>query len=311
MGGSGGGSYFRGRQDPDELARRVREAEDEAGRTEHEAAVARVMADALAQYNDRDAEGIRDALEDIKAELADEIEGTVDLVFGGSVARHTYVDGMSDVDALVLLSGIDPNETTPETVRSSFAERLRARYGRDSVYEGTLAVTVRVGEHEIQLLPAVRSGRAFQIANEDASGWSTIRPRAFARELTRLNSRLNGNLTPTIKLAKVVINALPEQRRLKSYHTENLAVRVFQEYNGSATPKAMLTHFFEHAGEAVRTRIQDRTGQSRYVDDYLGKSGSLARRIVADALDRIGRKMRNADGARSVEQWRQLVSPDE
>jgi len=38
------------------------------------------------------------------------------------------------------------------------------------------------------------------------------------------------------------------------------------------------------------------------VDDYLGGAGSLERRLVGDALDRVARRIRNADSAQSVEQ---------
>lgn len=52
--------------------------------------------------------------------------------------------------------------------------------------------------------------------------------------------------------------------------------------------------------------IRDASGQSVHVDEYLGAANSLPRRIVADTLARIGRRIRNADGAKSVERWREL-----
>ena len=45
--------------------------------------------------NDRDAGAVRIRLEEIKAILGDTIESSVDTMFGGSVAKHTYVDGIS------------------------------------------------------------------------------------------------------------------------------------------------------------------------------------------------------------------------
>jgi hypothetical protein len=114
-----------------------------------------------------------------------------------------------------------------------------------------LAVTVRLDGQEIQLLPAVQDGDHFKIANTTGKGWSSIRPRIFAEQLTHANSRTNGKLVPTIKIAKAIIAALPEQQRLTGYHTEVLAVNVFHDYTGPKTNKAMLRHFFEKLPEAV------------------------------------------------------------
>jgi hypothetical protein len=68
----------------------------------------------------------------------------------------------------------------------------------------------------------------------------------------------------------------------------------------------MLQHFFASAPRLVREPMRDPTGQSRFVDDHLGPSNSVERLTIADSLDRIGRRLRNADGAQSLEQWRDL-----
>jgi hypothetical protein len=128
--------------------------------------------------------------------------------------------------------------------------------------------------------------------------------------LAHANQRLNGNLIPTIKLAKAIIDSLPEQRRLQGYHTEALALKAFERYTGTLTPKAMLQHFFDSVPIKILHRIQDVTGQSQYIDEYMGNANCIRRRIVADALGRIGRIMRNADGARSVERWERLFATE-
>ena len=69
----------------------------------------------------------------------------------------------------------------------------------------------------------------------------------------------------------------------------------------------MLRYFFQHAPTQVTKPIRDSSGQSVHVDEYLGAENSLERRIVADALGRIGRKIRNADGAISLERWKELL----
>jgi hypothetical protein len=304
MGGSGG--FFSRGFKPEQQRSRLREAEKQLQNQEYLSKVGEIISNALSQYNRRDVNEIGRILDEIKAELGRNIEGTINLLFGGSVAKHTYVDGLSDIDALVILSPEDAAEMTPAQLRKSIADIIKARYGDAAVQEGTLAVTMRRGEHTIQLLPALRSGRGIKIPNPDASDWSRIHPKAFASMLAQANERLNGNLIPTIKLAKAIMDSLPEQRRLQGYHTEALALRVFEGYTGTLTPKAMLQHFFTSVPNKVLHRIQDVTGQSQYVDEYLGNPKSIKRRIVADALGRIARIMKNADGARSVERWERL-----
>src|SRR5882724_470622 len=306
MGGSGGGGFLGG-TNPAKLAQQLREAEGRTRDELFEAEASRLLAEKLAEFNDRDVEGIRRILDNVKTELVDELEAEVDLLFGGSVAKHAYVDGLSDIDALVLLTPGAATGDTPAELRSIVAERLRARFGRDTVREGHLAVTLILDGKEVQLLPAMRAGERFLISNAAGTRWATINPRAFAESLVRANSMLGGKLIPVIKLAKAVISGFPEQRRLSGYHIECMAVEVFKDYQGAQTPKAMLQHFFNSVPERVQKQIQDSTGQCSYVDEYLGESGGLKRQIVADALDRVARRIRNADGAKSIDQWRQLL----
>ncbi|MCH7689349.1 MAG: nucleotidyltransferase [Planctomycetes bacterium] len=307
MGGSGGG-FFSGGTSPDELARRTREAEAEekAHDDTFETEVGAFLASELTEYNDRDVDGTQKVFAGVKKDLEDDIEGTVDLLFGGSISKHTYVDGLSDVDALVLIDRSEIKDKQPKQLQRLLADCLRARYGKDSVTVGPLAVTLTHDGKSIQLLPAVRDGKRFKIASYDGKGWSRIDPSGFADALTKANKAMDGKLVPCVKLAKAVIATLPEQRRLTGYHTESLAIKVFKDYDGPKTPKAMVRHFFENAPDHVKQPIKDSSGQSVHVDEYLAGANSLQRRIVADALGRIARKIRNVDGARSLDSWKDL-----
>src|SRR5437879_7713289 len=102
MGGSGGG-FFGGSTDADDLIRKGRDAEVKASNTEFDSEVSAEISSLHPQINNRDVEAVNTHLDGIKSALEKNIEGTIDLLFGGSVARHTYVDGLSDVDSLVLL----------------------------------------------------------------------------------------------------------------------------------------------------------------------------------------------------------------
>lgn len=306
MGGSGGW-FFSDEIDPEALSRRVREAEAQTQDQQFETEVAGLIGSLLSQYNDRDVETINTHLDTIKNALGKDIDGTADLLYGGSVAKHTYVDGLSDIDALVLLDKSELKGKSPQEVKEYFVSRLKERLPKTPIESGTLAVTVKFKDAEIQLLPAIRYKSGFRIADTSGKRWSFIKPSEFANQLTKVNQEMGGKVVPTIKLAKSIISALPENRRLTGYHTEALAVEVFRQYDGTKTPKAMLKHFFLEAPKYVLEPITDRTGQSTHVDDYLGPANNLKRQTVADSLNRIGRRMENADGARLIQQWRDIL----
>ena len=305
MGGSGGG-FFSSRLTPEQLARRTREAEEKAGDSRFETQVAGFLNTELAAYNDRDISATQSVFDDLKRDLEEDIEGAVDLLFGGSIAKHTYVDGLSDVDALVLLDKSELRHSNPRTIQELLANRLQVKYPRANVSIGQLAVTMELDGNTIQLLPALREGERLKIAHFDGLGWSKIDPKGFSNALTRENQRMGGKLVPCIKLAKAIIATFPEKRRLVGYHVESLAVQIFRDYEEPKTPKAMLSYFFEQAATNVRRPIRDSSGQSVHVDEYLGEPDSIQRRIVADGMGRVARRIRNADGAQSLEGWREL-----
>ena len=65
----------------------------------------------------------------------------------------------------------------------------------------------------------------------------------------------------------------------------------------------MLEHLFDRSRALVLAPIHDKTGQSVHVDAYLGQTNSNNRKEVSAALDRIHRRMKNADALRSEDQW--------
>jgi hypothetical protein len=103
MGGGGGGGAFVHRT-PAELRDQVRKAEEKTTMAAFEAELSRMLGEHLGAYNGRDIDTLRDRLDELKGALEGSIDGTFDLLFGGSVAKHTYVDGLSDIDSLVLIN---------------------------------------------------------------------------------------------------------------------------------------------------------------------------------------------------------------
>jgi hypothetical protein len=111
-------------------------------------------------------------------------------------------------------------------------------------------------------------------------------------------------VVPVIKLAKQLIaTQIQEAHRPYGHHVEALAVDAFTTYDGPRTPKAMATHFFAAAANRINSPMQDATGQSRFVDENLGETGSSERARIAGEFSRIARTMKNS---RSVDDWQQL-----
>ena len=307
MGSSGSGGFLPQKPPSAQIDSLVKKAQEQAARDKGEAAANQELLDLLAAFNDRDVDSIRERIEAVGESLGSEVEVDA-IVFGGSVAKHTYVDGLSDIDALVILEASGGAEA-PADLKALFHDLLERKLPMgqvETIREGDLAVTVEYRDGmELQLLPAKRSGDQVAISDMTGRAWSHINPTAFTRALTEINQAQAGAVVPTVKLAKSMIANFPEDRRLTGYHAEALAVEVFQGYDGRKTPVAMLRHFFKAAADRVRSPMQDPTGQSATVDGYLGPSGSTKRKVVSDTLATMARALQSAS---SADRWRQLVT---
>ena len=271
-----------------------------------------LLGEKLASANSRDVTKILDRLEEIKEALEGPLENSIDSLFGGSVAKHTYVDGMSDVDSLLILNDSTLEGSSPSKAIAEVAKIIKDEIGDDTdVTTGRLAVTVNYADGmQLQLLPALRFGDGLKVPSSRRDGWSDIMPENFQKALTERNEECGGKLVPTIKLAKAVIGNLPEVQRLTGYHVESLAIAAFRGYDGTKTTAAMLPVFFEKARELVLSPIRDRTGQSVHVDGYLGSANSTERQAASHLLSRIAKRMRNASAHQSTDQWEALFGSD-
>jgi hypothetical protein len=301
VGGSGGGSYPSSPEDLEAL--REQALKDLRGQ-ERDIAVNEVLSKALAKFNDRDVDGISERLDAIQEALGSLAIDVDRLLFGGSVAKHTYVDGLSDVDALVV---VEEPDVTPDQLVERFRSALAGRLGPSDVQEvsaSRLAVTVHYRDGtEIQLLPAVERDGRTSIASEDGTTWRHIRPHKFAEKLTQVNNANGQAVVPTIKLAKAVLRDLPEDQQLSGYHVEAIAVDAFRSYEGRRDRASMLVHLMKHAQQAVLRPTGDITGQSVHIDQDLGPANSQARQGLSAALGRIASRLEQG----TTEDYRRLL----
>ena len=117
----------------------------------------------LRQYNSRNTKAIDRHIRGLRSILERGENGVMPTRFGGSVSRHTYVDGLSDVDLLITINDSSLSGQAPKAIIREMAELIKARFPKNKVWEGNLAVTVAYADgHELQVLPDIRSKSGYK-----------------------------------------------------------------------------------------------------------------------------------------------------
>jgi hypothetical protein len=309
-GGGGGGFRFdpgRAKALPEQVAKAQLQASEATAGTE----VANYLADSLKEFNNRDAAAMRGDLNEIEAHLGEDLQGSFDVLFGGSVAKHTYIDGLSDVDAVLAFKNAEDVDS-PKKLLDKLTQSLSDLLGdRADITHGKLAVTVKYKNGvELQLIPAIRDEYGMHVPSWREDGWSAINPQRFTDALTKRNAQCGQRLIPTIKLAKAINANLPEDKRLTGYHMESLAIASFRDYKGSTTLANMLSHFMKSVPDLLKSPIKDRTGQSVHVDEYLGAAGSTDRTDRAHLFERLSKRLDTALTTGSITNLGQLLGEE-
>jgi hypothetical protein len=308
---TGGGGFFSPRYGQEDFKKIIAETRSTTQNDDVEVKVNSLINDYLSRCT-RDTKLTSERLADIKDVLKDGYEGTFDTRFGGSVMKQTYVDGLSDVDVLVLIDRTELADSTPNEVLNYMKRTIDDAKIKDveSTKVGRLALTLTYKNgDEIQLLPTLRKGEGFKIpSSESKEVWSpVIRPDKFAEKLTAVNQQNSNKVVRIIKLAKGIMSKLPEDQRLRSYHIESLAIEAFKNNSQPLSNKEMLMQFFISSKERVKSPIRDKTGQSYHVDDYLGAESSLERAKASYNMERIYKRMKRASEQGNTEEWESIL----
>ena len=237
----------------------------------------------LVRYNRRNTKTLTRHLESLCGFLRGEGNHVVQTMFGGSVKKGTYVISLSDVDVLLIVNESSLVNQPPAKVKQFVRDTIKRHLPNNPVQVGRLAVTVRYSDKTaMQLLPAIRTkSGGVRIAQHGTTRWSkVVHPEKFAKKLAEVNAERDGRLVPMIKLAKAMADCfiVREDRKISGYHMESLAIDAFTDYQGPLDPKTMLNRLFRHSTKAVMSPLKDSTGQSRYVDEYLGPADSGPRK---------------------------------
>ena len=169
-----------------DIRKNLKTTENEVDFKQYETDVNEILSNTLLQHNNRDKDAISSHLNSILGALHREIDGSVSTLFGGSLSKNTHVNGLSDVDTLVILNKSDLAEETPQAVLDYFYNTLKERYPNHEIQKGDTAVTVVYSDMNVQLLPAIKLKNGLKIP--DGKEWSNvIDPKAFTDKLTNLN----------------------------------------------------------------------------------------------------------------------------
>ena len=252
----------------------------------------------LVEYNRRNTPAITRHLDSLCGFLRQDGNHVVQTMFGGSFRRGTDVTGLSDVDVLLIVNQSSLVNQSPAMVIEYVRGTIQRRLSQNRVSAGNLAVTVAYSDGtEIQILPAIRTNSGgVRIAKHGSTSWSNVvQPDQFARKLTEVNRARNGRVVLVIKLAKTIADCFITRPRSKisGYHMESLAIDAFENHRGPTDSKSMLDHLFTHSIRAVTRPITDSTGQSRYVDEYLGPAQSRARKGASTHFGQMRAKVRS------------------
>lgn len=253
------------------------------------------LRDLLRGYNDRDVAAINRHIKTLRDAAERKDDDVVRTLFGGSVAKHTFVNGLSDVDVLFTVNDSGMSGREPQGIIQYMEQLFRQRLPNTKISSGDMAVTVTFSDGvEIQILPAVRTKSGVRIADPEHGGWSNVlHPERFAKKLTDVNQANRGQVIPTIKLAKSLAAQIIQsgQEQISGYHMESLGIEAFAGYQGPYDLLSMLICFCDAAAKAVLHPITDSTGQSRSVDEYMGKADSRQRRRAANHFETMAQKL--------------------
>ena len=263
-----------------------------------------LLRDKLRAYNSRDADAVNRHIRTLRDALEQKDDDLIRTLFGGSVSRHTYVDGMSDVDVLMIVNDSALSGQAPKAVIRHMEELIRQRLPNTQVKSGDMAVTVTYSDGiEIQVLPAIRTKSGVRVADPNRNQWSRIvHPERFAQKLTQVNQANNGQVIPAIKLTKAIANRIiqGDRDKISGYHIESLAIDAFKNYRGQTDLKSMINRLCDFASGAVLNPIRDSTGQSRHVDGYMGQQGSRQRRRGAHHFREMKRRLNDCNSRSDI-----------
>jgi hypothetical protein len=302
---SGGGSKYFSLDDAKSALEQLKEAEQSTGRVALNAEVAEVIDGELRAFRAR-AEAIVPRLTSIRETIRAVVAELVEMNLGGLVVGQAGPDGISDSDFVLIIDDCEISDGDPAIARRATSDLLLRQFPGSVVDESSLIFILSTAGVEVFILAAINCKGVVRIPG--STSWINLDPSAYAVRLQVADEQLEGKLVGVLKLAKGIIATFPNGQRLTGPHVEALALEIFGNYAGRRTSKDMLEYFFAETQHLVLQGIVDGDGNRVLVDTYLGEPNSRERNLTANALGRVGRRMKNADAGNSVDDWRDIIT---
>ncbi len=162
----------------------------------------------------------------------------------GSYKRHTMIRPPNDVDIFVLINH-SRYEVTPNTVLNKLKLDLRSSYPNSVVRQDKPCIVLDFNHCKFELTPAIKvisqsfletlgggqfreesqyADLGYYIPSEKENTWMKVEsPRVLEERLSDANQRLNGMLTPLIKMMKVC-KRYNNLKAKKSFELEDIAI---------------------------------------------------------------------------------------
>jgi len=210
----------------------------------------------------------------------------IELILSGSVTKHTYVHGLSDIDILVNLREESPKSINPKMVQERIKNILKTDFKTENDLE---AINILVDKKiKIQLVPVILKDKDIFFPSKGGKKWIKILPQRFSNQLKKRDDKLCKKLSTLIRIIKIInVEEIASKNRLKNHHIEVLAYLYSLKNPGEENILNWLHDFFLYAKDRVKEKVRDTSNQFTFVDNYLGKPKNKRRKEVSKNLEEV------------------------
>ena len=231
----------------------------------------------------------------IKKFFEKRINSEMSIIPAGSYQHGTFDAENSDVDLLVRIKNREYLGMNPRISKKIIVSILRELPYSKIKHIGTHAVTAVIHGREYQFVPMIDDGKRKYTISGDGSHWKCFNPQEFTNNLMRVDRKHGGNVKTAIRLVKRLNSNLEPKFRLTSHDIECLALEKFEQMPANSSLQKMTTDLVGYIAFRVHNPQPDCTGQSRNVDEELGKCFNKRRHAISEKYSEIYGKLKECE----------------
>jgi len=218
----------------------------------------------------------------------------------GSWKRGTAIPPVKDVDLMIVLSGVAPEQRSPDTILSEIEAKLRTAYPDIPTRKQARSIGLRFQDFSFDIVPALaKASGGYHIPDRsDARGWIFTNPEKHGELTAQTDQRCGGMAIPMVKMLKSW-NA-HNTAGLRSFHLEVMVLRRLKQQPPSYAEGVQLA--FENLARDVKESCGDPGGSDNRLDKYLPAYREGLVMKLQDAATRMAQANRtqSQETARSV-----------